>query len=477
MTILDALAVFGRLHPLLLHLPIGLVAGVALLEAVALVRPRLALRPAVSILLWCAALVAAISAGTGWILAGEASYGGDTLELHRWLGLSLAGVVFVTAIVQSRAKPPAFYRVGLVLALALLIPAGHFGGELTRGPGFVLEPLASKRPRTPTAMVAMDIQRTVFEATIRPTLDATCVACHNEQKRKAGLSLVDGESIMAGSENGEVVVAGDVANSELVRRLRLPLDDDDHMPPEGKRQPSEAEIAAIETWIMDGASFSATTSTSTVDVAALVPQLRKATTRTPAQPSSEPAARPDDLLALQAAFVHVELVAPGSSYLLVDFAGPANSQLADDAFVARLLQPLVLVVQDLSLAGSGVTDATLEVVATMTNLRRLDLRATAVTDAGLGKLGGLAKLEELNLVRTATSDASVDTLLAFPALCRAFLWSTAVTTQGLERLRTARPALLVDAGDTADSAALDIEPPVELAVSYTHLTLPTNREV
>jgi len=250
MTILDALAVFGRLHPLLLHLPIGLVAGVALLEAVALVRPRLALRPAVSILLWCAALVAAISAGTGWILAGEASYGGDTLELHRWLGLSLAGVVFVTAIVQSRAKPPAFYRVGLVLALALLIPAGHFGGELTRGPGFVLEPLASKRPRTPTAMVAMDIQRTVFEATIRPTLDATCVACHNEQKRKAGLSLVDGESIMAGSENGEVVVAGDVANSELVRRLRLPLDDDDHMPPEGKRQPSEAEIAAIETWIL-----------------------------------------------------------------------------------------------------------------------------------------------------------------------------------------------------------------------------------
>jgi hypothetical protein len=39
----------------------------------------------------------------------------------------------------------------------------------------------------------------------------------------------------------------------MIQRLLLPLNDDDHMPPEGKPQPTLAEIAALQWWIERGA--------------------------------------------------------------------------------------------------------------------------------------------------------------------------------------------------------------------------------
>ena len=39
----------------------------------------------------------------------------------------------------------------------------------------------------------------------------------------------------------------------MIQRLLLPLTDDDHMPPEGKPQPTRAEIVALAWWIERGA--------------------------------------------------------------------------------------------------------------------------------------------------------------------------------------------------------------------------------
>jgi len=49
-------------------------------------------------------------------------------------------------------------------------------------------------------------------------------------------------------------VAGKSAESELMRRARLPLEDDDHMPPEGKPQPTSDELAVLAWWIDAGAA-------------------------------------------------------------------------------------------------------------------------------------------------------------------------------------------------------------------------------
>ena len=59
--------------------------------------------------------------------------------------------------------------------------------------------------------------------------------------------------MLKGGQSGPVIVPGQAAQSELLRRVRLPLDDQDHMPPEGKPQPAPEDLALLEWWVEAGA--------------------------------------------------------------------------------------------------------------------------------------------------------------------------------------------------------------------------------
>lgn len=82
-------------------------------------------------------------------------------------------------------------------------------------------------------------------------LSERCIGCHSGEFAPLGLSLDSHASLLAGSENGPVVVPGDISNSVLARRIRgeaqpqMPLDGPPFLTPE--------EIALIETWIGAGA--------------------------------------------------------------------------------------------------------------------------------------------------------------------------------------------------------------------------------
>ena len=59
---------------------------------------------------------------------------------------------------------------------------------------------------------------------------------------------------MAGGRSGRPgIVPGKPEASELVRRVRLPRDDDEAMPLGDGPALSEPQIAALEKWIADGA--------------------------------------------------------------------------------------------------------------------------------------------------------------------------------------------------------------------------------
>ncbi len=73
----DWVAFLGRLHPAILHLPIGLVAGVALLEFLGLLNRKAAMRTAPASLVVAAALSAIAAAVSGVVLAREPGYGGE----------------------------------------------------------------------------------------------------------------------------------------------------------------------------------------------------------------------------------------------------------------------------------------------------------------------------------------------------------------------------------------------------------------
>src|SRR5262245_2664771 len=131
---------FGRLHPLVLHAPIGFLLAAVVLEAMA-TRAKLA-RSALGLFLWLMALAAVVTAASGWVLSHEDGYGGATLEKHERLGIALAIATTLSALLHAARGRLGLapYRVVLAVACVLLLPAGHLGAELTHGEDWLAGP-------------------------------------------------------------------------------------------------------------------------------------------------------------------------------------------------------------------------------------------------------------------------------------------------------------------------------------------------
>jgi uncharacterized membrane protein len=473
------LELVGRLHPILVHLPIGLLVGCAALELAAR-RLRSKVGPgALSVLTWLAAGAALAAAASGLLLSREEGYAGPTLASHERVGLAIAGTTWLAALLlavnrrRSSRAAELGYRVFLVTAVLLLVPAGHLGSSLTRGSDWLLAPFraadggptppASEATPSDPPLKAAPPRAPSYTADIAPIFAAHCASCHGPAKHRGGLRLDSPQAILRGGDEGPVIVPGDVAQSELLRRVRLPIEHEDHMPPEGKPQPLAEELARMEAWIALGAPFDGGAlpdgdpgGASPDERAAEGPRAAPSASGSMPGPA-EP--QPADLERLRAALVHVERLAQDSPLFWIDVSAIAKE--VDDARAEELIGPLCEVIGDLGLARSRVGDATLALCARMPRLERLDLRATAVSADGLFALAGHPALQELGLAQTALGDAAVDALLALPVLARVDVWNAGLSTNGLARLR-ARPGLAVEAGDALTTEALEQEPPIVL---------------
>lgn len=197
----------------------------------------------------------------GWLLSWEGGYDAGLLNLHQWLGIATAVGCVLAAVLFWRKKVNA-YRLVLFLTVMVLMAAGHFGGSLTHGsdylgrhaPGPLKKWLgASTTPGQPEVATEGLSTQPVFAADILPVLQNKCVNCHGPEKAKGGLRLDSFAAVMAGGDNGPVLVPGDAAKSSFVQRLLLPADHDDHMPPAGKPQLTVAEMALLKWWVETGA--------------------------------------------------------------------------------------------------------------------------------------------------------------------------------------------------------------------------------
>ncbi|NWL78799.1 hypothetical protein DM872_18300 [Pseudomonas taiwanensis] len=85
---------------------------------------------------------------------------------------------------------------------------------------------------------------------IQPILQARCVMCHTGDAAPLGLRLTSLDELLKGSSIRRVVVSGDPAGSELVRRLKG--QSQPRMPMTGPPFLSDAEIGLVEDWIAGG---------------------------------------------------------------------------------------------------------------------------------------------------------------------------------------------------------------------------------
>jgi uncharacterized membrane protein len=273
LNVLEFPLVVGRLHPLVLHAPIVLVPAALVLEFLA-TRGRIP-RRALFVVLALGAASAVATAATGWVLGQEDGYGGDRLERHEQLGIALAVLTTLALLLHGRdPRGPRLLlaRLLVLAACGVLVPGAHLGATLTHGVDWLspgprrerpgVEPVEPTPPGDGTGtsgeVPADDGAPTdVYAQVVAPILASRCASCHGTAKKKGGLRLHEPAAILRGGYDGPALVAGDPAASLMLQRARLPLEDEDHMPPDGKPQPTEEELAAIESWIAAGADFGA----------------------------------------------------------------------------------------------------------------------------------------------------------------------------------------------------------------------------
>src|SRR5580698_2713392 len=94
-----ALTFIGRQHPLLVHLPIGILLLAILLEALSMRRDYAGLKQAADLSLLLGMCSAVLSCCTGWLLSRTGDYDPGLVVVHQWLAISLtivsAGLYFV----------------------------------------------------------------------------------------------------------------------------------------------------------------------------------------------------------------------------------------------------------------------------------------------------------------------------------------------------------------------------------------------
>ncbi len=86
-------------------------------------------------------------------------------------------------------------------------------------------------------------------------LNRACFECHGRDRQDGGLRLDTREAMLRGGDSGEAVVLDKLAESDLLRRIKLPKSDSEVMPKRGDVL-SKSDVAKLERWLKAGAIWS-----------------------------------------------------------------------------------------------------------------------------------------------------------------------------------------------------------------------------
>ncbi len=452
----------GRWHPLLVHLPIGMLVLSFLFALLGQRKSYTALTPAVAVTLLFGAAAAVLSSISGYLLSLNGGYDAQTLSLHQWLGISVALVSILCWLLYRKPVvekdllgPLRKVRFALLtLMVALLCLAGHFGGTLTHGEDYLVEALPERTRQLlgwqPEQLVIKDVQEAaVYADIIQPIFRQRCQSCHGPKKQEGELALHTMELLMKGGKNGAVITSGDTATSELYRRLILPEGHEDRMPPKGRTPISRNQIKLIAWWISSGVPDNKQVKTleQSEEIKPILLALEGGADKSDAlDPNAALADLPppnaDAIEKLRAKGVKVVTLAANKHQLAIN----AINYLGFNDEDAQLLAELGEHVIQLELGDTKITDDALEPIGKLAGLQQLHLKNTAIGNAGLAHIVACKRLRYLNLVGTKVTDEGLTVLAQLPALQAVYLYQTAATATGVSSLAQSRPLLQIDTG-------------------------------
>jgi uncharacterized membrane protein len=455
----------GRFHPVLLHLPIGMVTLAIMMEFGSMITRRVSTTTRTTLFFASASSVVAVLAGF-LLFQGESDWSeSETANRHLWGGIIFACVTILAFIVKAWSDAGAsavwFYRFLLLASGGVMAFASHDGASLTHGPDYLakyappaLKPLLGGKA---VAVEEVAAEPLVYANVVAPMLEEKCWKCHNEEKTKGKLRMDTYELLVKGGKEGPALEPGKADESNIIIRCELPIDDDERMPPDEKPGLTPEQLTVIKWWINSGASNELKLSEANppADVA---PLIKVSTAVSQAAAPAEKAAAAAAIADLGAkreevkkSLAEIQKAYPGAlqfesqdSNGLTFTAVSMRGKFADADFdkIGPVISSLVAV----DLSASAITDAALVPLANAKDLRSLRLSETKVTDIGMDHVAKLLSLESLNIYGTGVTDAGLQKLAALPKLKRLYVWQSKVTPAGIEELRKKLPGCIVEAG-------------------------------
>jgi len=441
------LQLIGHLHPALVHLPIGILLIALLLIWLSKKERYHISHQVIKIVLLVGVFSAVLSCGTGYVLSMQDEYEKPLVVWHMWMGIAVAIASMFLYMKLARQEFDIIYNLLAVALLILIFITGHLGGSLTHGSDYLS--FGSGEDDTIAIKPIPNVQEAkVYADVIQPIFQTKCYSCHSSRKQKGGLRLDKFELMMKGGKDGKIIMPGNPDESDMIKRLLLPNENEDHMPPRDKPQPNDKQIALLHWWIENGND----TAKKVKDMPQPEPiksyllSLQQDRLKPPSLPIVPLAAieKADDkaIEQLKDKGVIVLPVAQGSNYLMANFVTATNITDKDFALLLPIKKQLVW----LKCGDSKIGDSALNYIAQCTHINFLQLNNTLITDKGLQQLASLKQLQSLNLVGTNVTGEGFKALADLKQLRSLYLYQTKINKEELATLKKEFPKTLLDSG-------------------------------
>ncbi|TQO38449.1 putative membrane protein [Arenibacter algicola] len=414
----------GRLHPLVLHLPIGALILTFFLYVLSRLKGEYP-KNIITIALGFSSFFSILACIFGYILSLEGGYTEQTLDIHLWVGILTAVLItLLFAVSTSKSKRPSVLFLPLfIVTICAISVAGHYGSVLTHGSDFLTEFMES--PEIEKPITNIDSLK-LYDNVVHKIFDNKCIECHNTTKKKGGLSLVSKHNLLLGGDSGMAIEKHNAHESLLFELCTLPITDDDHMPPEGKPQLTKKELWLIKYWI--------NTSDDRDDKVASLPKndtlnnylkdyliideilIKEATE--------------EAITAVIAKGFTIRKLTPKNGGLWITYK---NKKLPDDGI--NCLIQLKDQIVELDLGNTDLSDDMTDALKSMQNLVTLKLNKTDITDITLHNLTGLKQLKRIVLHNTNIGNEGIKILLDNITPNQIYAWQTNIDYNNLKLLK------------------------------------------
>jgi len=450
----------GHLHPLLVHLPIGIILFCFILEIYGRIKPNLNFNHVIEFTLLVAAATALLSLCTGWLLGEDGGYDEKLLFLHRWMAVAFTATTILLYLVKrsNQTWTTKLYLPLFIIVIGLVGITGHYGGNMTHGEDYLF--VQEKKEN----VISNVNEAKLYEELVQPILESKCVSCHNTKKTKGGLLLDSPRNILAGGDSGsplDTIQEGEP--SLLMLRIHMPLVEKEHMPPKGKIQLTSNEKALLDWWIANQHCFDCQVKDVPKDekMLALLQTFEQDTSTIAILGKEAENVSKEWIRKMQRNTISIQTLSEENNLLRVSLA-------YTDTIHPSILEELEEYADNIIEMDIGFTDFNDELMSYLTpfkNLIKLKLPHTKITD-GIGKqINSFEHLESLNLYGTAVTDNILADIEKNQNLKQLYVWNTKVNEGAITELERNRPNLRVERIDESIFESSELEPPLILGAT------------